>query len=81
MKMKKISKKEFKQTKEQKSMGWTCIIIGVILTLTVLGALVGIPLIIVGIYYLRTKKSIPIFNWMRNQELIRKKLEKEKKKE
>lgn len=78
--MEKKRENGFEPTKEQKAMGWLCIILGILLTLTLFGAIIGIPLIIIGIYYLKTRQSIPLFNWMRNQELMRKKLEKEKKK-
>jgi len=41
--------------KQQKSFGWFFVITGIIFTLTIFGALFGIPMIIIGIAIIKNK--------------------------
>ena len=49
--------------KRQKSGGWACIVFGTILTLTFFGAIIGIPMIIYGVWSLKSKKIDSITGW------------------
>jgi hypothetical protein len=65
----------------QKAFGWSLIIMGVLLCLTIFGAIIGIPLMAFGFHLIRTKPNKDfISNFIRNQELLRKKLERRRKK-
>jgi len=65
---------------EQKEYAWLWIVIGCVLSITIIGIVIGIPLIIYGILLLKGKvENPPLLNWIINQRLTREKLEKRKK--
>ncbi len=57
--------------KRQKQKGWALIIAGTILTLTLIGALIGIPLIIIGIINIHNKKVTALTGFIVKNEITK----------